>query len=191
MADVYHSTFNGASTTTHQPKGAAGGAAGWYVANGTGSGNWRSHLDEEVVPTSGVPNSTTLTTPNQWTKCNNSTQGAFFGNNFTVGASASDYSRITRKTDGKGRVVVRPWFYAVVSHNDASPQDIYITWAKNGEVQEAYAMRLTLAQNIKSVVQNTGVFTMDEGDYLEVWAKVAAGNLTVAHLFMGLTGNWY
>ena len=184
MANVNHSTLT--DPYLHEPKGVASANNGEvYIANGSGSGNWKelSRYVNGFIPfNSASPYAyqhavTTAFTPLNPTFSLEATNG------FT--ASASPNARLTYVGDEN---IIGPINFTLSYKNDSgSDKDVELVFYKNGSVMNGGHIIVTAVSGQWSVATLTDLTSLSTNDYVEVFVKgpsaftldIASASLTI------------
>lgn len=167
---VDHKDLTGADL--HEPKGVATAPAGAiWVYDGAGDIDWQKFPRIEVLPNT---TEVTVTTPTAYTAAPCSNAGAVDGYFFSV---ATDTGIITY-TGEDTRVCLVEWS-CYVAQTDASARDVYVAVALNTIPQTNYEMVETLSQNVYSPVSSKFLISLSKNDKLQLYVKVAAGNVKI------------
>jgi len=171
---VFHSAQRGFDI--HEPKGVDTAAEfSIFVADGAGGGNWQEHplLDTEASTTPPTP--VTLTAPTAYTAITLAQDAAPARE---VGVAVTTGPTVEYVNTARGHIVDAE-YEVVLSHDDVSAQTIFLTWRKSGVLQQQYTQQIEAAQNDIHVFKGQALFALEDGDTLDLVAKVAAGDLTI------------
>lgn len=189
-----HNTLVGSQC--HEPKGADTATANQvYVADGSGSGTWTDITTDiltsgVIVPHGGcyyndIGTGTTFTAPAAYTLMNVATTA-------TTGASNFTHNSLNRLTySGTGTRHTHGVVDISFKHSTGSGQDCYFAAYKNGVILPgSEVVQSADSANYQKIALHFDCHTTTS-DYLEIYLKVASGNIIVhaSYLFiMGMPG---
>lgn len=157
----------------HEPKGVAAASVGQvYVADGAASGSWR-YIPHSQCYYSNIGTGTTITTPTSYTLIGPTTTGDANPRDFTHNSA----NRLTYT----GATSIDVAIHVTISfkHSTGSGQDCYFAIYKNGTLVTGTEMVASADSANYQSVSMTGHAELATNDYIEVYCKVASGNIIV------------
>jgi len=171
-----------ADAELHEPKGVVSASDGQiYVADGTGSGDWR-HEAHSAFHYSDIGTGTTITTPTVYTLVGPATTADNDPHDFTH----NSLGRLTYT--GTETVDVHIVSAITFKHSTGGGADCYFDIHKNGaSLAGAEFVRSASSADFGSIIL-VGHGSLTTNDYLEVWCKVASGSITVHAMALNVSG---
>ena len=167
----------------HEPKGVAtASAADIYVADGAGSGTWRT-IPHSALYYDDIGAGTTITTPTTYTLIGPATTGDADPHEFThnslgrltyTGSETEDVDLIASLS---------------LKHTTGSGQDCYFQLFKNGAAV-AGAQHVVTADSATYIhISLYGHVSMTTNDYFEVFCKTSSGSIVIHSLSLACNGH--
>lgn len=180
MADVEHVDI--IDGERHEPKGADSANAGAvYVSDGAQSGSWR-RIPHGALYYDDIGTGTTLTTPTIYTLVGPATVGDADPREFTH----NSLGRLTYT--GDANIDMNAAASITFKHSSATLVDVFFQFHVNGvPVAGAQHASAALSGNYQHV-SLTSHFPLVNGDYVEVFALTASGDVIVHAISVDLHG---
>jgi hypothetical protein len=165
----------------HEPKGVSTASSGqFYLADGVGSGAWR-YCPHSQCEYSNIGTGTTITGPTAYTLIGPVTTGDSLPRDFTH----NSLGRLTYT----GATSLDLSVHASISfkHSTGSGQDCYFQVHKNGSPAGTEMVASADSANYQHISINAHI-DITTNDYIEIWCKVATGNIIVHAITIEVTG---
>lgn len=168
---VQHSAIT--DPNIHEPKGASTASAGMvYVADGVGSGDWKLQ-PHAYCYYSNIGTGTTYTTPTSYTLINPTTSG----DAAPIGFTHNSAGRLTYT--GTDTIDISFTATVTLKHSTGAGNDCYFAFHKNGTIDTPSISVISADSTTYMSTTILGHVSMATNDYVELFCKVAAGNIIV------------
>jgi hypothetical protein len=180
MADVEHVDI--ADGERHEPKGAAAALVGqFYVSDGAQSGAWR-YEPHAALYYDDLGTGTTLTTPTIMTLINPATVGDASPREFTHNLAGRLTYTGTRTMDFNVAAQM------TMKHSSGSRTDIQFQVHVNGSPITGTRQAMAGISSVYTNITLSAHVSLVSGDYVEVYALSASGNVVIHVLTMSVVG---
>ena len=179
MPTVSHSSLT--TTDLHEPKGVSTAVDGTvYVADGAGSGSWKTPNPHGSWRYTNIGTGTTFTTPSSPTLMS-------VAGSLVHGSDFSMPSNGRLRYDGTANIHAHLVCDLSFKHSTGSGQDCYFYFYKNGSLITTGANAIMVSSADAATYQHIAIHadvSMVTNDYVELYLSVSSGNIIVHSAYM-------